>query len=61
MEKYPEVLKVEHIAEIMGVGKIKAYDIMEMEGFPLVRVGRLKRVPRDRFFQWLDEQSRKVN
>ena len=58
-EDYPEVLKVEHIQEILGVGKVRAYEIMEIEGFPLIRLGRKKMTPRDKFFEWLENEAMK--
>lgn len=54
---YPIILKVEHVAEIMGVSKRVAYELMEYKGFPLFRVGRLKRVNREAFFRWLEKQN----
>ena len=54
---YPLLLTVKHIQEILGVGKNRAYEIMQIEGFPVVVVGRLKRVPRDKFFEWLEKQA----
>lgn len=54
---YPLILNAEHIAEIMGVSKRIAYELMEYQGFPLVRVGRLKRVNRDAFFTWLEQKA----
>lgn len=59
MEKhnYPLILEVSHIQEILGVSKRRAYEIMDIEGFPLLRLGRSKRVPRDKFFEWLNNQA----
>ena len=54
---YPIMLTADHIAEIMGVSKRIAYEFMEYKGFPLIRVGRLKRVNRDAFFNWLEKQA----
>jgi excisionase family DNA binding protein len=54
---YPLVLQVEHISEILGISRRVAYEVMESKGFPLVRVGRLKRVNRDSFFKWLESQN----
>ena len=54
---YPLILTADHIAEILGISKRVAYDTMEYEGFPLVRIGRLKRVNRDSFFKWLEHQN----
>lgn len=55
--EYPLILTADHIAEIMGVSRRIAYEMMEYKGFPLVRIGRLKRVNRDSFFYWLDTRA----
>jgi excisionase family DNA binding protein len=54
---YPLILTAEHVSEIMGISKRIAYEMMEYKGFPLIRVGRLKRVNRDSFFGWLENQA----
>lgn len=53
IEDYPIILTAAHIAEIMHISKRVAYEVMEYEGFPLIRIGRCKRVNRDEFFKWL--------
>jgi excisionase family DNA binding protein len=59
-EDYPLVMTATHIQEILGVGKRKSYEIMDEKGFPLVRLGgKLKRVNRDDFFDWLDRKAEK--
>lgn len=50
---YPPVLTADHIAEIVSVSTRVAYELMERKDFPLIRIGRLKRVNRDEFFKWL--------
>jgi excisionase family DNA binding protein len=54
---YPEILRVEHVAEIIGVSKRVAYEIMEYKGFPLIRIRRSKRVNREDFFRWLKDRN----
>ncbi|WP_317616472.1 helix-turn-helix domain-containing protein [Bacillus sp. HNG] len=54
-EKYPFVLTADHVAEIVGVSTRVAYELMERKDFPLIRIGRLKRVNRDEFFKWLNQ------
>lgn len=56
IEDYPIILTAADIAEIMHISKRVAYEVMEYTGFPLIRLGRCKRVNRDSFFGWL--QSR---
>jgi excisionase family DNA binding protein len=57
-EDYPLVLTVADVMEILGIGKRVAYELMERKDFPMVRIGRLKRVNRDAFFNWIDEQGK---
>lgn len=56
IDEYPLVLNAAHLAEIIGVSKRIAYEIMDKSGFPLIRIGRCKRVSREAFFKWLNEQ-----
>jgi excisionase family DNA binding protein len=60
VQDYPIILKADEVAEILGVTKRHAYEIMEQKGFPLIRLGRLKRVNRDAFFKWLEQQSQQA-
>lgn len=59
MEKkdYPIVLTATEIAEILGVSKRVAYEIMDTTGFPLIKIRRSKRVNRDDFFNWLEQKK----
>jgi excisionase family DNA binding protein len=57
-EDYPLILTVKDIQEILGIGKRVAYELMERNDFPMVRIGRLKRVNRDSFFNWIDQQGK---
>ncbi len=56
----PLTLKVEQVAEILQVGRNTAYRLTRQKGFPAVRVGEKRVViPRDRFFQWLNDNADK--
>ncbi|WP_347552971.1 DNA-binding protein (plasmid) [Pseudalkalibacillus hwajinpoensis] len=54
---YPIILTALEVAEILQTSKCNAYRVMDFKGFPLVRVGRLKRVGRDAFFEWFEKQG----
>lgn len=58
-EDYPMILEAKHIQEILGVSKPTAYELMEGADFPLIRIGRLKRVMKEEFFLWLAQQQAK--
>ncbi len=52
-DDYPLILTAKEISQILKVSKPTAYEIMSRKGFPLLRIGRCKRVIRDEFFGWL--------
>lgn len=57
-EDYPIVLTVKEVMEILGIGKRIAYELFDQTDFPTVRIGKLKRVNRDAFFNWIDQQGK---
>lgn len=55
---YPLVLTAKEVQEILNVGRRVAYELMDEEDFPCVRLGnKLKRVGRDDFFDWLQRKG----
>lgn len=54
---YPIILNVEDIASILDISRQGAYELMKQKGFPCIKIGRLKRVNRDAFFHWLENQA----
>ncbi|MFJ5751615.1 helix-turn-helix domain-containing protein [Peribacillus frigoritolerans] len=57
IEDYPMILTAVHLSEILIVSKPTAYELMEQKSFPLIKLGRSKRVLRDEFFNWLTQQQ----
>ena len=53
IDSYPFVLTAIEICEILKISKPTAYELMDRKDFPLIRIGRCKRVLRDDFFLWL--------
>ncbi|MFC0188203.1 helix-turn-helix domain-containing protein [Fictibacillus aquaticus] len=51
------ILDSRHVAEILKISRRVAYEVMEYKDFPLVRVGRQKRVSREAFFNWLNRSD----
>lgn len=59
------MLKVKDVQEILGIGKKQAYEFIgEVEyrikynkdyPFPVKRIGRSIRIPKDPFFDWLKQ------
>ncbi|WP_127532774.1 helix-turn-helix domain-containing protein [Paenibacillus kobensis] len=55
---YPLLLKAAHVAEILGVAKSTAYEMMRKTDFPVIVIDSISRVPRDKFFEWLDSKTK---
>lgn len=60
IQKYPIMMTANHVAEVMQISLRVAYEIMDRNDFPLIRINRHKKVNRDSFFEWLNSKSKKV-
>lgn len=58
-DELPVCLRVEDIMRIMGISRATAFNWVKEPGFPLIRCGRRLIIPRDKFRQHLEEQTRK--
>ena len=54
-EDYPLVLTAKDMREILQCGRETFYEYARSKGFPRLKGSRTIRVPRDAFFQWLEE------
>ncbi|MBM7602591.1 putative DNA-binding transcriptional regulator AlpA [Metabacillus crassostreae] len=54
---FPIILTAKDISDILHVSKPTAYEIMNRSDFPLMRIGRCKRVLRDEFFNWVKSKG----
>lgn len=57
MGKVKFALSVDEMAEALGIGRNKAYDLTRIEGFPAVHLGRRIIIPEDRLKEWLAQQA----
>ena len=51
----PLVLNVADIQRIMGISRMSAYELVHTPGFPAVRSGRLIRISKKAFFDWMEK------
>lgn len=57
VQNYPSLLNAKHVSEILGVSLRFAYELMEKKDFPLVRIGRTKRVKKEDLVAWIDKHK----
>ena len=51
------LLKVPEVAEMIGLGRSKAYQLMGSGELASVRVGRARRIPTEAVRKWVADQS----
>ena len=53
----PLFLNAELVSQVLGVSISSAYELMHEEAFPSVRIGSRFVVPKDKFRQWMEQQT----
>jgi excisionase family DNA binding protein len=56
----PLLLRAEEVAELLGLGRTKVYEMMASAQLPVVRIGTAVRVPRQKLIEWIDENTSKA-
>ena len=57
MEDLPLVLSVDDLVHVLPMSKAGIYNMMDQEGFPLVKIGKRKLVLRQDLLNWLSESK----
>ena len=53
----PLMLPVPEVANLLGISRAGAYELVKTEGFPSLTIGSRIIVPRDKLMAWIDEKS----
>lgn len=56
----PLVLQARDIQAILGISKGKTYALMNSKDFPTIYLNKRMVVSRDAFFDWLNQDKRKI-
>lgn len=54
LNQYPEVLNVEDIQQILGIGRRQAYELVSSSEFHTIRIGRRIKIFKEVFVDWLE-------
>ena len=55
----PLFLNVEQVAVVLGIAPSSAYELMHQPDFPTLRIGRRIVVPKEKFIQWVERNTKK--
>lgn len=53
----PLTLTAQEVGEALGISRAAAYELVRSNGFPRIRIGTRILVPKDKFIQWINEQT----
>ena len=57
-EDLPLFLNAELVAQVLGISLAGAYDLLNSEGFPVLKIGTRMVVPKEKFRQWVERNTR---
>ena len=53
----PLFLNAVLVAKVLGVSPSSGYELMHEPGFPILKVGNRMVVPKEKFIQWVEENT----
>ena len=53
LEQLPLALSADDVAQVLGISRANAYELMHSEGFPTLRIGKRMTVPKDKLIEWI--------
>ena len=53
----PLFLNTELVAQVLGISQARAYDLLHNEGFPVLKMGTHRVVPKEQFRQWVESKA----
>ena len=57
----PLTLTVMEVAEALRISRAGAYDLVRTEGFPALKIGSRTVIPKEKFIEWMNENTGKWN
>ena len=60
-EDMPLFLSAPQIAQVLGISRAGAYQLMHVKGFPTIRLGKRMVVSKEQLLKWLAAQTTESN
>ena len=57
----PLTLTVMEVAKALRISRAGAYDLVRTEGFPALKIGSRIVIPKEKFIEWMNENTGKWN
>ena len=53
LEQLPLALSADDVAQVLGISRANAYELMHSEGFPTLKIGKRMTVHKDKLIEWI--------
>ena len=53
LEQLPLALSADDVAQVLGISRANAYELMHSESFPTLKIGKRMTVPKDKLIEWI--------
>ena len=57
-EDLPLTLRATEVAQLLGISRANAYQLMHSDGFPTLKIGKRLLVPKSGLQRWVNEHTR---
>lgn len=57
----PLMLSAPEVAEVLGISRAGAYDLVRSAGFPHMKLGNRILVPKNKFIKWIDDNTEGID
>lgn len=55
-DQLPLALNADEIAQVLGISRANAYNLMHSKGFPVLQINKRLVVPKDKLIAWIEQQ-----
>jgi len=56
-DELPITLNANQVAKVLGISRVRAYELLHCKTFPTLRIGKRLIVPKDKFLEWMHKHS----
>ena len=56
-EELPLFLNAKMVAQVLGIAPSSAYELMHESSFPVLKIGSRMVVPKEKFIQWVTQNT----
>ena len=59
-DDFPAVLSASDLRQILPLSRAGIYNLINSDGFPVIRVGKRALIPKEGFIRWLEQSTIKA-